>query len=215
MSDCRSVLIAACILGYVDGVPAQHATSDWLIVPGERVGSITAATSEATLITLFGAENVEPVDVYLGEGFTEPGAAVYPSDPTQRVEVVWRDDAHTGPKEVRLTGESSKWKTAEGISLGSTLQEIERLNGSPFRLAGFAFDYGGTITDCGAGRLSILGCVNRSQARLVVLRLSPSGEARSRPDYRQVLGDRDFSSGHPAMQVLNPSVYQMIVSLSQ
>ena len=215
MFDCRSVLLATCLLGYGHAIPAQPATTEWLIVPGERVGPINRATSEVMLVTLFGAANIEPVDVYLGEGFTEPGAAVYPGDPTRRVEIVWADAAHAAPKEVRLTGESSKWRTAEGISLGSTLKEIEGLNGSPFRLAGFAFDYGGTITDCGTGRLIILGCVDRSQPRLLLLRLSPSAEARSQPEYRQVVGDRDFSSGHPAMQSINPSVHQMIVSLSR
>ena len=36
-----------------------------------------------------------------------------------------------------------------------------------------------------------------------------------RPEYSEVIGERDFSSGHPAMQALNPSVYEMIVFLSQ
>jgi len=216
--DRPNVVVTVCALLYVAATQAQPPPSDWLIVPGERVGPITATTSEAMLDTFFGADNVEPIDVYLGEGFTEPGVAVYPRDATQRVEVVWQDDAHTAPKEVRLTGDSSKWKTPEGISLGSPLREIERLNGFPFRLAGFAFDYGGTITECGRGRLSMLGCVNRdetSRGRLLVLRLSPSAEARARPEYRQVIGDSDFSSGHPAMQALNPGVYQMIVFLSR
>ncbi|HSF16611.1 MAG TPA: hypothetical protein VLK65_13775 [Vicinamibacteria bacterium] len=199
-------------------IQAQQPPTDWLIVPGERVGRITATTSESELESLFGTDNVEPVDVHIGEGFTEPGAAVFPSDPSRRIEVVWRDEARTSPKELRLLGDSSQWRTSEGISLGSTLQDIERLNGFPFRLAGFAFDYGGTITDCGRGRLRMLGCSDRDgtiQGRLVVLRLNPSAESRARAEYRQVLGDRDFSSGHPAMQALNPRVYQMIVFVSR
>lgn len=212
------LLLIAWILMHFTSAQSQQPPSDWLVVPGERVGPITATTSEAMLETLFGPENIERVDVHLGEGFTEPGTAVYPADATQRIEVVWRDDTRAAVKEVRLTGESSKWKTPEGISLGSTLKEIERLNGFPFRLAGFAFDYGGTITDCGRGRLRILGCADRHgvlRGRLVVLRLSPSVEAWRRPEYRLVLGDRNFSSGHPAMQTLNPSVYQMIVFVSR
>jgi hypothetical protein len=195
---------------------AQEPPSDWLIVPGERVGPITATTSEAMLETLFGARHVEQVDVYLGEGFTEPGAVVYPGTPMRKIEIVWRDTARAGVKEVRLTGDSSIWETAEGISLGSTLKEIERLNGYPFRLLGFDWDYGGTITDCGRGRLDMVGCADRdgvSQEPSVVLRLRPSVEGRERRELRQVLGDREFSSGHPAMQALDPGVYQMIVYL--
>jgi len=198
---------------------AQQTDPDWLIVPGERVGFVTAETTDASLKALFGASNVESVDVYLGEGFTSPGTAVYPSDTTRRIEVVWSDETRTVPKEVRLTGDSSVWRTAEGISLGSTLREIERLNGYPFRLVGFAFDYGGTIVDCGRGRLVALGCSvaderGASKGRLMVVRLNPGVDALGTSEYRQVLGEREFSSGHPAMQKLNPRVYQLIVFIA-
>lgn len=74
-----NVLVASCGLVHLATAQAQQLPSDWLIVPGERVGPITATTSEAMLETIFGAGNVESVDVYLGEGFTEPGAAVFSS----------------------------------------------------------------------------------------------------------------------------------------
>jgi len=42
-------------------------------------------------------------------------------------------------------------------------------------------------------------------------RLRPEGvqDAERQISYRQVLGDREFSSGHPAMQTLDPSVYEV------
>ncbi|MEN8260720.1 MAG: hypothetical protein ABFS02_09070 [Pseudomonadota bacterium] len=211
-------LITAGVLLYVAAVQAEQPPPDWLIVPGERVGPVTATTSEVMLERLFGADNVERVDVHLGEGFTEPGTTVFPGAPTERIEIVWRDDARAAPREVRLTGDASRWRTAEGISLGSTLKEIEHLNGFPFRLVGFGFDYGGTITHCGRGRLRMLSCSSPDEApqgRLVILRLGPAVRSRMRPEYGQVLGDRDFSSGHSAMQALNPRVYQMILSFPQ
>jgi hypothetical protein len=212
----RSGMLAiAALFGTVSH--SQQLAADWRVVPGSRVGAITARTSDAALEALFGAANVQKTDVYLGEGFTAPGTVVYPNNPTRRLEIVWRDSARTAPKEVRLTGESSMWQTVEGISLGSTLREIERLNGWPFKLAGFAFDYVGTIVDCGRGRLAMLGCSGESASsprrRLLVIRLRPGDDAARAPEYRQVMGDRVFSSGHPAMQALEPRVYQMIVSL--
>jgi hypothetical protein len=166
------------------------------------------------LRTLFGPDNVTSIDVDIGEGFSEPGASVYPDDPTQRLEILWRDDTRTAVREVRLSGESTRWHTAEGISLGTTLKELEALNGFPFRLSGFAWDYGGTVVDCGRGRLRALGCNGDSGGRQnlsLLLRLHPSDDARRMPDYYEVLGEREFSSGHPAMQALNPGVYQIIV----
>lgn len=224
MTDRLAVIGACFVLAIAPVSPtelqAQKPNPDWTIVPGQRVGEITAATSEAMLGALFGPENIERVDVQIGEGFTEPGTAVYPGEATRRIEILWLDDTRTTPREIRLTGAASLWKTEEGISLGSTLKEIENLNGWPFRLAGFAWDYGGTILDCGGGRLTRLGCLDpkdrtrRTHLRSIIVRLGPDLEVRTHPEYRQVLGDREFSSGHPAMQALNPRVYQMIILFS-
>ena len=196
---------------------SQQPEQDWLIIPGERVGPITAETSDASIDALFGPNNVQRGDVYLGEGFTAAGTVVYPDDAARRVEIVWSDNARTTPKEIRLTGETSAWRTAEGLSLGSTLREIEHLNGFPFKLAGFGFDYGGTVVDCGRGQLMMVGCsgdaARAPTGRLLVMRLRPGASAIAAPEYRQVVGDRVFSSGHPAMQALNPRVYQIIVSI--
>lgn len=181
--------------------------------------SFTAATSEATLEFLFGRENVERSEIGIGEGVTVPGTIVYPGIPEQRLEVVWQSDRRSSPRELRLRGESSLWATEGGLSLGSTLKEIENLNGWPFRLTGFGFDYSGTITDRGEGRLTFLGRLDpadrarRTFQRSVVVRLLPDQGISE--DYQQVIGDREFSSGHPAMQALNPRVYQMIVFFSQ
>jgi hypothetical protein len=208
------------VIALVSAAAHCQSEGDWLIAPGERVGPITAETSETSLGALFGPAQVRHIDVQLGEGTTTPGTAIYPDDADRRIEIVWTDSTHTRVREIRLAGNSSTWRTAEGISLGSTLKDIERLNGFPFRLTGFGWDYAGTIIGCGRGRLTMLGCSGSARAdsehtprhRSVIVRLAPDSSAQWRPESRQVTGDREFSSGHPAMQSLNPRVYQMIVS---
>ena len=193
-------LLIGCALLQATFAQADEVANDWLIMPGVRIGSITAVTSEAMLGAAFGEANIERADIYLGEGLYETGTAVYSNDPERRLDILWRDEARSKIKEIRLTGDASVWKTIGGISLGTTLKEIERLNGYPFRLAGFGFDYGGTLVHCGRGRLSMLGRINdkgKLEGRALLLRLAPPGAARQSPDYRQVLRDREFSSGHP------------------
>ena len=103
------------------------------------------------------------------------------------------------------------------LSLGSTLRQIERLNGKPFRLTGFGWDYSGTVVDCNEGRLKEVGCVDPGepsrgiQGRKLLVRLIPDDEKRINREYQAVLGDREFSSDHPAMQKLNPRIYEMVV----
>jgi hypothetical protein len=93
-----------------------------------------------------------------------------------------------------------------GICLGTTLKQLEQINRKPFRIAGFAFDYSGTVISWSQGALE----QELDSPGRVILRLEPPQDQWQQPDYRSVLGDRSFSSGHPAMQRLNPSVYQLI-----
>jgi hypothetical protein len=210
-----AVFAPALTLLVLTTVQASQPSSDWLIVPGLRVGPIAANTTEAMLVEMLGSDTVKPFIAAVGEGTTVPATAVYGSDPERRIEVVWLDDTRTVAKSVRLSGGSSKWKTKEGISLGTTLRELERLNGGPFRLSGFGTDVSGTVISSGDGRLQILGHGDpRSRNyRLLLVRLTPHQNARFPTAAQQVVGDRAFSSGHPAMQALNPSIREMIVYL--
>jgi hypothetical protein len=49
--------------------------------------------------------------------------------------------------------EKSLWRTTYGITQGTTLLELERINRKPFRLAGFDFDYSGTVLSWESGLL--------------------------------------------------------------
>src|SRR6266540_2100729 len=101
-------------------VPAtQEPRSDWLLVPGERAGPIRANTSETDLQSLFGLANVVPTTVYLGEGERRPGTIVFPNDPDLRLEILWGDTlARKAPQEIRLRGARTRWRFANGVTLG-------------------------------------------------------------------------------------------------
>jgi hypothetical protein len=203
------ISVAVAALLSLSGITLQQQSDEkWLIVPGERVGKITRHTSEEDIARVYGAQNVRRASIYVGEGESVPGTILYPADSTKRLEILWSDDsARTTPSAVMLTGDSSQWKTREGISLGTTLMQIEKINRRPFLLAGFEWDYGGTVVGWNHGRLEEMDGM--------LLRLYPDRTMFASPEYQMVVGDRDFSSGHPAMQKLNPRVYQMIISFRQ
>ncbi|MEO0366757.1 MAG: hypothetical protein AAF265_14835 [Pseudomonadota bacterium] len=214
-----AIVLALCVLS-IDLEATEH---DWLIEPGVRIGPINGDTSEADLRAIFGESAVRDGHIHLGEGETVPGTVLFADESGSRLEVVWTEQSRTMPKYVRITCKSeecakSKWRTLEGISVGSRLREIEKLNGYPFRLTGFAWDYAGGITSYGPyGRLGRGNCsddASRTAGYQMTIRLAPNLESREMPEYRQVLGDRVFSSGHPAMQAMNPRVYQIEVWLS-
>jgi hypothetical protein len=176
-------------------------------------GPFTPDLTEQRLIEIYGAANVRTGDVYVGEGFSEPGAVVFPDSSSDRIEIVWSNgEKRAMPRFVRVNSKSSNWKTTDLITIGSDLKSIERINGRPFRLFGFGWDYSGSVASWAGGRLEreeTAGCRVRMAMR-------PPGGAEGWPAvWQQVLGDREFSSGHPAMKQLNPQVYQLVLGFSR
>jgi len=164
--------------------------------------------SPALLARLFTAAERRDGPAEVGEGQTRPGTFVYPDDPARRLAVVWGEP--TGDRTTWLMVDGrSRWTAHRGVRVGTDLRTLERLNGRPFVLAGFAWDYGGTVVDWRGGGLSTTAAL--PPCRLIV-RLSP-GPGAPADLTSQVAGDRDFPSDHPAMAALNPTVYQILLAL--
>ena len=185
---------------------------DWRIVPGVRVGPLTATASAADLIASYGAENVRDEPYPLGEGESEPGTVIFPDDPAKRVLILWSDlEKKTMPLAARIDTAGSQWKTAEGLSVGSTLKRVEELNGKPFLLYGFGWDYGGQLVDSNGGALKDLPHEDPEggfRGGALLLTFQPDAGA----DDSEVLGDGTFSSDLPVMQTLDPKISIIIVN---
>jgi len=204
--------IQVSILALLLASPAAWAADvDWLIVPGERIGAITPASSEAELRQIYGDENVGEAEVNIGEGETETGTVLFDKDPERRIQILWSDPhSKSKPARIQIDEPRNRWKTREGIAIGTSLHELERMNGRPFTLTGFGWDYSGTVVDWDNGALEKFG---GSWGR-IILRLYP--EAGLPPDAPDDLsGDRDIPSDQPSMQKLDPKVYQIIMQFER
>ena len=199
------VCLGLCFVFEVIAAPAQTYT----IVPGVRFGAITARTSEADLRRIYGRENVRDAEVGLGEGETLPGTVVFPNDKSKKIEIVWKDKRRKrSPDFIQFYGDKSVWKTREGIGLGTSLKTLEKLNGRAFALAGFQWDYSGTVLSWKGGKLAkAFG----NDGRKAAMMLNPDYDKAPERDLNQVVGDGEFSSKHRAMQKLNPKVNFMVV----
>jgi hypothetical protein len=188
--------------------PAAGRDTLWLLAPEPGRDAVHAADTEATLRARYGARHVARARISLGEGETAPGTVLFGDDPARRLTVRWEDTVRRArPVEARVDGFPTRWAVAPGVSLGTRLSALERLNGRPFRLFGFAWDYGGTVAGWEGGRLDTVW-----PGRRVRLRLEPDPEGGAdRALARQVRGDRLFSSAHPAMRALDPRVYDLAV----
>ncbi|HWE00053.1 MAG TPA: hypothetical protein VG345_13475, partial [Bryobacteraceae bacterium] len=110
---------------------AQMETSnDWRILPGERVGPVTARTTRADLPRLFPGAAAKDDEIELAEGVLEPATQI------ADLAVVWNaKDAGAHPARVFICRgrrrASCQWRTADGITLGVRLDRLEQLNGRP------------------------------------------------------------------------------------
>jgi hypothetical protein len=174
----------------------------------------SADMSEAALQAKFGPENVtrgSVADPNGAEGDRTEGTVLFARDADARLEISWKDTAgKRQPALISKLATQGRWHTSSGIALGADLKTVEKLNGRPFRLAGLAFDAQGTVVSWDGGRLEAQDSADCHVG--IRLRVEPSGGGSAAATLeRQVRGDRVFSSGHPAMQALNPTVYELFI----
>lgn len=191
----RVLLIVAALVLPVLGQQAEEAKA-WPIIPGKRVGPITALSSLSTLQALFGWKNVKMCKLPGAEGETIDGARIN-AGPGRELEIVW-EDGTVGRRiaDVRLTGKA--WTLDNGLRLGSTVPEVEAVNGRPFKLSGFGWDYGGWATFEGGG----LGAG-------LAIRFLPSEEHYS----TEITGDRSVSSDSSTLRAAHPLVTELVIHL--
>ena len=175
--------------------------------------TFSADVSAADLRERFGEEHVQTAPVPWGgaEGDHNEGTVLFGKDPNARLEIFWRDTAgKRHPGWVSVRGDRSRWRTPAGVTLGTHLRMLETLNAGPFRLLGFGTDVSGTVMSWSNGRLATQDSAEcRVRLRFGFPRQS-TRDGRSAL-FGQLLGEREFSSGHPAMQSLNPSVYELFL----
>lgn len=188
--------------------PARAALDEraFTLAPGERAGLVTPGSSEADLRRAYGEENVSREAVPLGEGVVREGTVLFPDDARRRLEVQWRDEAtRTSPARVRVSGDDSAWRFANGVGLGTSLEELERRNGGPLQLLGFAWDGAGIITSFEGGALSsTLG-----DRRRTTLRLCAAPGKASDEGLVGISGEQRLSSTDPRVRALEPRLCEI------
>jgi hypothetical protein len=135
--------------GLPQPVEAESNAPTYIIKPGEGFGAITAASDRAQLAEAYGPRRILEQDFYIGEGYSEPGLAIFPGT-SEEVEVLLKKGG--GLVLARISHPESSWQTEDGLRMGTTLQELEALNGAPFEFTGLDWDYGGRVTDWKEGK---------------------------------------------------------------
>lgn len=155
----------------------------------------------ATVRKRFGAAAVR-TKISGAEGMEIDGIVLWPKDPARRLELYLSED-----KALRITGVGvlgkSRWQVG-GLQLGDGIAKVQQLNGKPFKLSGFDWDYGGFANDMQHGKLDKLpgGC-NLS------IRFEP-GQVDPYPE--GISGEVTLSSADPKVRAAKPVVDELSIS---
>lgn len=159
-------------------------TDNWLVIPGKQVGRIQAGFNGSDIYKMFGDDNVTETEIGLGEGETKKGLLIFPRTKNE-VQVLFEGNEKMEKIEsIKIRGEGSMWKTDNGIAVGTTLDELVKLNEKDFNFYGFEWDYAGKLANWGGGKLS----------DKLSLYLEATKEEAVFP---HLLGDKEFSSNEP------------------
>lgn len=120
----------------------------YLIVPGKGFGpygpSMTLAQMEKQMV---------PGDYLEGESLGRPTAEIFAMDPFVRITMFLNHRRQV--RSMFVHGYTGKWHTSEGIRLGTTLAQLEQINGRPFRFHAMSDrPESGRIADWQGGRLA-------------------------------------------------------------
>lgn len=175
-------------------------------------------TTEADLIAAFGKENIEYKTVPGAEGMETNASVIFPNDPAKSLTVFWWDeDKRARPAAIAIQSDFSAdpegvdpwkrdilWQIPEGLKIGSSVADVEKANGKPFKMSGFGWDYGGFAISWEGGKLD---AEQRNGCNLL-MRFSPQGETTP----EGALGDVEVMSDSKDMAASNARVIEISIS---
>lgn len=134
---CFCLLLAASFLRADEFDPA-----DSTIVLGQRVGLIKPGMTSTDIERAYGKKNLKITELPGPEGSTYPGARLF--EGTEReLEIAWDAENETNKVVAHINVVGKAWKFENGLKLGMSLEDVEKINGKTFMVNGFGWDYGG------------------------------------------------------------------------
>jgi hypothetical protein len=164
------------------------------------------------LALLFGKENLVDREMELPEGMgTEEVTVLFPNVPSKKAQIDWVDAKKVHPRTLTVDSSSSAWRTLEGVTIGTSLKELERINDGAFEVYGFGFDGAGAVGSWRGGRLQ-KSFSEGAERKIFVRMVLRNGGIRA--DENAVMRGQAYLSSLPVLQRLDPVVGEMSVEFN-
>ena len=168
-------------------------------------GPFAKDSSHLELATAFNSKNITFADVEAADGTKVPASILFPNDPKRRLEVWWSDRTHRSDIHLIVIGGQSTWTAPDGLRLGQTLEQVEKINHKPFKLKGFDKDRIATVSDWDGGALATLAGDCKPG-------LSLRADAKASAEKIGALSaDKEYSSSDPAIRAAKPTITEILI----
>lgn len=176
--------------------------TDWMyLVTKDGFGVIQKTTSYDDLINLFGKEKLKDETRSGAEGQGEPKCTVVYKGTELEMVVYWKAAQwHKKIAGVECSQPHSPYHTGDSLQIGSTLNDLVKVNKAAVRFYGFGWDYSGLITAYNKGRL---------EKTKVVFTLGWNGKNDT-----ALLGDGEFDSKAPQVAKRAKQIYIAVVRVN-
>jgi hypothetical protein len=168
-------------------------------------GTFAKDSSHLKLAMTFDSKNIGLADVEASGGAKVQASVLFPNDPKRRLEVWWSNPAaRSGTYLIVINGKST-WTAPDGMKLGLTLPQLEKLNHKPFKIKGFDKDGVASVSDWDGGALSTIpgGCKSGMS-----LRADPKASADA---VSALSPDKEYNSADPEMRAVKPTVSEILI----
>ena len=167
-------------------------------------GAFGAGSSEARQLAVFGARTVQTATMPGPAGMDYIGTTIFPDDPDRRMSFGWWDEDN---RQYLSFVELAPSQTGPlGLRIGMSVAEVAAINGAPFEINGFGWDYGGYSNMSGEPIEGEEGDC------FLALRFAPSVEDMGELDWAAVSGDILVSSDNPLLEALDVRVEVLMLS---
>lgn len=134
----RKIFVLLLVIGITSCKSTKRATEDKFVL--ENLSSLNA---EEVNRRYADANLREDVGVF-EEGTVEmPYTILYPDTPNE-IQITWKDNSRSQINDIRFS-DSGNWRSNSGIKVGTTYEELNRMNGKDISFYGFGWDYSGAV----------------------------------------------------------------------
>ncbi|MDZ4806869.1 MAG: hypothetical protein SGI96_01220 [Bacteroidota bacterium] len=160
---------------------------DSALITDSSWGLITKKTDFAGLQAIYGAANVKDERICGPECADSIDVTIIYPEKNNEFTVYWKDNLyHTAIAFIETYLPDGPYHTVNGLKIGSSLEDLLKINGKQIIFSGFDWDYGGSIQDYGMGTL---------QNSPLGFRLEMTGDGGT-----ELSGDSEFNTEMPKVK---------------